>query len=765
MTPREFLARLRRLPDYRRQLLACRILPAQPARFGSLARPLPDAVAASLQAQGIERLYTHQASAVDAARAGADVTIVTSTASGKTLCYNLPVVERLLAEPAARALYLYPTKALAQDQLGKLNAWDFFRELRPATYDGDTPRDERGLVRRKARVILSNPDMLHVSILPNHPAWASFLASLRFVVVDEVHAYRGVFGSHVALVLRRLQRLCEHYGSRPQFLCTSATIANPQAHVERLLGRPTHLVAEDGAPRGERWFALWNPPLLDAKTGERRSAITEATQLFVEMAKAGVRNITFTRARVVAELILRYAQASLRAGDEPLRERIAAYRAGYRAEQRRQLEQRLFHGDLVGVVATNALELGVDVGGLDAVVLVGFPGTIASTWQQAGRAGRSQRPALALMVALDNPLDQFLARNPHYLFEQPPEQATIDPGNPYILLRHLVCAAMEKPLGPEDQARFGPLLARIADALVEAGELRSLDSRYYWSGTGYPARDVDIRSAGGAPYSIFNCGEGDRLLGTVDAETAFRVVYPGAIYLHQGDSYAVERLDLEARAAYVRPVNVPYYTTPRVQSSVTVEEERESHAVGGAQVAFGEVTATTHVIGYRKHRLFSEEVLEQADLDLPPRSYRTEGLWLTVPVEAQVAAAPQGVDLLGAIHAIEHAALAVAPLFAMCDRWDLDGTSHPNPPDLGLPTIFLHDAYPGGVGIADRCYREIEALLARTREAIEGCECEAGCPGCIHSPTCGSMNEPLDKAGAVWLLQRLLGMGQSETPA
>jgi DEAD/DEAH box helicase domain-containing protein len=755
MTPREFLEHLQESGRYAGQLAACRRLPARPPRFGSLDRPLPAALAEALQDSGIRRLYTHQAAAINAARAGESVTVVTTTASGKTLCFNVPVAERMVERRESRALYLYPTKALAQDQLQKLNSWAASLPLRPATYDGDTSGEERRLVRRSARVVLSNPDMLHVSILPNHTAWSQFLAHLDFVVLDEVHSYRGIFGSHVAAVLRRLRRICDHYGSQPRFICTSATIANPHAHVQALTGLDTRVVEEDGSPAPERWFAIWNPPLLSAETGERRSAMTEATWVFAELVRAGLRNITFGRARVVAELILAYARQALADSDPDLADRIASYRAGYTPAQRREIEQRLFRGDLLGVTSTNALELGVDVGALDAVALVGFPGTIASTWQQAGRAGRAGNPALAVLILQDNPLDQFLARQPDYLFDRVVEQAAVDPSNPFILLRHAICAAAEKPLRAGEAVLFGADLPDLLEVLVEAGQLRQLGDRFYWCGTGYPAADVNIRTSGGEPFAIREDADGT-LLGTADAETAFQVVHPGAIYLHQGESYEVENLDLEARSAHVRRVDARYYTTPRISSTVRVVEQLEARAVGAAGAGFGDVLVTSQVLGYRRHELHTERLLEQVDLDLPERTYRTEGLWVSVPPEIERELVRDGGDLLGAIHAVEHAAASIAPLHAMCDRWDVGGASHAQHPDLGRAAIFIHDSHPGGVGIADRCFHALDQLLGETLETIAACPCESGCPACIHSPTCGSRNEPLDKQGALSLLRRIL---------
>jgi DEAD/DEAH box helicase domain-containing protein len=754
LDPDRFLQDLRSSPAYESQIVAIQRFPPREARFSELERPLPGALSATLRAEGIEQFYSHQAGAIDAARRGENVTVVTGTASGKTLCYHVPVAERLLEQPQARALYIFPTKALAHDQLGKLTASGLRERLAPATFDGDTPMGERAWIRRSARVVLTNPDMLHVNLLPRHAEWAHFLAHLEVVVLDEVHTYRGVFGTHVAAILRRLRRLCHHYGGEPRFIATSATIANPGELVERLTGAPTLVIDDDGAPRGERWFALWNPPLLAHQPGERRSSNVEAASLLSTLAQHGSRSIVFTRARVVAELVLRYARQVLAEDAPHLVERLASYRSGYTPSQRREIERRLFDGELLAVTSTNALELGIDVGDLNATVLVGYPGTIASTWQQAGRAGRTGQAALAILVAGSGPLDQFLMRHPAYLFDRSPERATIDPSNPYILLRQLLCAAYEMPLTPADALLFGEDMAEVSQVLAGAGQFTQRMDRWYWNGTGVPSREVDIRSAGGEPYRILD-REG-RLLGTVDAETALQVVYPGAVYLHQGETYEVLHLDLDKRTATVQPSSVDYYTAPRVQATVRIDAEQESRPLGTTRAAFGEVTVTSQVVGYRRQRLVSDTLLENLPLELPPRVYQTEALWLPIPAALQAEARAEGLDLLGAIHAIEHAAIGIAPLHAMCDRNDLGGTSHPSHPDLGLPAILIYDAHPGGVGIASACYESLERLLRETLDNVSACPCEDGCPSCIQSPKCGNNNEPLDKHGAVWVLERLL---------
>lgn len=475
----------------------------------------------------------------------------------------------------------------------------------------------------------------------------------------------------------------------------------------------------------------------------------------------GVRNITFTKARVVAELILRYAQQTLSLEAPELVDRVAAYRAGYTPEQRRQIEQRLFRGDLLGVTATTALELGVDVGHLDACLMVGFPGTIAGTWQQAGRAGRAQQESLAVLVALDGPLDQFLMRQPEYLFNRSPEHAALDPHNPYVLLRQLLCAAHEMPLSESDAARFGEEMAEVAEVLEGAGQLRRAGERWYWAGTGYPAADVDLRTAGGPPFAILNGATG-ALIGTADPQTALQVVYPGAVYLHQGETFLVERLDVEARTAWAQPATVEYYTTPRSNSEVRIERQFESRQIGQTVCALGEVTVKHQVVGYRQQRLLSEAVLKVVELDLPPREFRTEALWFVVPEALQIAGVREGIDLVGSIHALEHALVSLAPLHGMCDLGDLNGASHPNHPDLALPAVFIYDDNPGGAGLADRCYAEAERLFQQALENIAACPCLDGCPSCIHSPRCGSNNQPLDKAGALWLLRGLMSEGVRE---
>jgi len=763
MDVRAFLEELKRQPGYDGQVVYERFVPPRTARYAELSPPLPPALLESLQSQGITRLYTHQVEAVAAVRQHRHVVVVTPTASGKTLCYNLPVLETLSTDPDTRALYLFPTKALAQDQADALAEFGL-PDLTCGTYDGDTPSAQRRTIRERAQIILTNPDMLHLGILPQHYRWANFFRHLRYVVIDDVHVYRGVFGSNVANILRRLRRVCRLHGADPVFICTSATIANPAEFVSALLSVPATVVDADGSPGGPRWFVFWNPPIIDPARAHRRSSYSEATALFVELIRAEVRTIVFAQARKITELIYRYARMELEAHAPQLAGRISAYRAGYLPEERRAIERRLFSGDLLGVASTSALELGIDVGTLDAALLVGYPGSIASTWQRAGRAGRGTDDALVVLIALEDALDQYLMRNPEYLLARPSEHAVIDPENPYILAAHLRCAAAELPLWERDVELFGPRMLEIARILEEHGELGRRRDRWYWIKPGYPAQDVEVRTASGNPFRIFDESR-HRLVGTVDAARAFEQVHPGAVYLHQGEVYVVRQLDLTRRVASVTPGDADYYTQPRSTTDLDILESHKQRPWGATTVFFGDVEVTTQVNAFARKRLFSEEVLGEEPLDLPAQRLQTTALWFAIPAQLEAQVRRQKLDLAGGIHAVEHAAIGVLPLFAMCDRWDLGGVSYPVYPELGAPAIFIYEGHPGGVGIVEKGYELLDELMAATLHAIEACPCEAGCPSCIQSPKCGNMNEPLDKAAAIFLLRGLLGQRASPQSA
>ncbi|MCE5199440.1 MAG: DEAD/DEAH box helicase [Armatimonadota bacterium] len=768
-----FLDTVKSSKEYKGQIAHVELIGRRSAVYSEVEPPVSGETAAALRRMGIDRFYSHQAESIEAVRRGENIVVVTATASGKTLCYNVPVIESLELDRRSRALYIYPTKALAQDQLGKLKQYGM-ESIKAATYDGDTPRQERPFIKSTANIVLTNPDMLHVGILPYHSTWSDLFRNLKYIVIDEVHMYRGVFGAHVANVIRRLRRIAEYYGSHPQFVCASATVNDPGRLVKDLTGVDARVIDSDGSPSGRKVFAFWNPPHLAGK-GERRSANSEAVSLFTRMVESDVRSIVFTKARKTAELILRYARTALHDEKSPNADKIIAYRAGYRPADRREIERKLFDGELIGVTSTTALEVGVDIGGLDAVVMTGYPGTVASTWQQAGRAGRGVQESLAVLIALDNPIDQYMMRNPDYFFSSEHERAIIDSQNPYILADHLLCAAYEIPIDKNEVERiFGERAWEILGMLGDFGQLE-FRKRWFWTGSTYPAADVNIRSAAGGSYSIVSVEGGGAMLGTVDGASVFDTVHPGAVYLHSGESYVVTKLDVIAKAAYVEKSEVYYYTTPGDHTRVSVEAEAESRdlipvpeAIGSesttddrrasTKIKFGDVIVGNRVTHFWRKQLFSDEVLDKIPLDLPETVLHTEAVWITVPDELVGELQERGFDLGGSIHAVEHAAIGLLPLFALCDRQDIGGVSHPNHPDTeDKAAIFIYDGHAGGVGLARTAYDRIEELLTATLVNILECPCEDGCPSCIQSPKCGNNNEPLDKEGAAFLLRSMLG--------
>jgi DEAD/DEAH box helicase domain-containing protein len=754
-----FLHYLLTSPEYKQQIVHIQPIPPRDATIGELDEPLHHTLQSRLEFSGISFLYTHQARAVNAARRGNNVMVATASASGKTLCYNLVVLEAILKDPSSRALYLFPTKALAQDQLRGLNELacpELISFGGCATFDGDTPQSERAEIKRRAKVVLTNPDMLHVGILTNHKSWSRLFRSLKYVVIDEAHVYRGVFGSHVANVLRRLHRVCAYYGSNPQFICCSATIANPGEHAEKLAGLPFVVISEDGSPHGGKSFVFWNPPLIDETGTGRHSSNSEAVFLFTELIRKNIRSLVFTRTRKLTELIYIYTRKQL---GSSLGQLIKPYRAGYLPEDRRQIERELFGGHLLGVVATTALELGVDIGDLEATVLVGYPGSIASTWQQAGRSGRGVGESLSFLIAQDNPLDQYFMHHPDYFFGESFESALTNSENLNILKPHLLCAAWEQPLTDGDGMFFGAAFDRAISELEGDGKLRKSGGRWYLSPKiAHPAQEINIRSTSGKNYAIVDASQGYELMETVEASVAFFQVHPGAIYLHQGESYLVQELDLENRVAIVAPTDVTYYTqTKEIIDIRILKTEREKNC-SGIKVCFGAVDVTNTVVGFKKKMQFSEEVIGEEPLDLPPLRFLTQALWFDLPEAAVERVAEAGLDFAGGLHASEHAAIAMLPLFALCDRNDIGGVSTPIHADTGKAQIFIYDAYPGGVGIAEKGFDMIEKLWAATLEAIEECSCQEGCPSCIQSPKCGNNNEPLDKKAALVLLQGLLGI-------
>ena len=752
-----FLSHLTSLPSYKNQVVHVEHIPSREAEYGKLDHPLHHALQSYLQADGFFPLYSHQAQAVNLAHHGRNIVVVTPAASGKTLCYNIPVLEALLTGEGDRALYIFPTKALAQDQLRSLgNLLSQFPGLTCATFDGDTPTEQRSEIKKKADIVLTNPDMLHFGMLPNHQSWARLFRRLKFVVLDEAHIYRGVFGSHLSHILRRLRRLCALYGTNPQFICCSATIANPQEHIERLVGLPFEVIDRDGSPHGARDFVFWNPPVIDEAKTTRRSVSSEATTIFTELVRVGIRSLTFARTRKLTELI--YIRAREQLSQWALEDQIKPYRGGYLAEERREIERQLFEGQLKGVVSTTALELGVDIGDLDATVLSGYPGSIASTWQQAGRSGRGYEPAMSFLLAMDNPLDQYLMRHPDFFFRKSSENALTDPDNLYILKPHLLCAAWESPLDDGDKRLFGPSFAQAREELEERGLLRNRNGREYLSPTmTYPAQGVSIRSASTRYYAVIDVSEGNREMETVEGSIAFSQLHPGAIYLHQGQAYMVTELDPVAHAAYVTQTDVPYYTQAREINDLRILGQSRRKSIGGVNVYLGKVEVTTRVIGFRKKMQFTEEVIGESPLDLPPQLFQTVALWFDVPGGVVERLIQKHLDLAGGLHAVEHAAIAMLPLFALCDRNDIGGVSTPFHPDTGKPQVFIYDAHPGGVGIAEKGFELVKELWETTLRAIEECPCREGCPSCIQSPKCGNNNQPLDKEAAKLLLRELVG--------
>lgn len=755
----DFLARLKKQSFYDGQICHQQEIPPRPARYGVLDTPLDARLQSALELHRLYPLYSHQTEAINRIRRGENVMVSTSSASGKSMCYNLPVMQAMLETPRSCAIYLFPTKALAQDQLGRIRHLftpSIIRADEVDTFDGDTTGSERAAVRRNARLIITNPDMLHVSILPNHKSWDRILRNLRFVVVDEAHAYRGVFGSNVALVLRRLRRLCQAYGSSPQFILSSASIENPEEHASSLTGMPFKVVSDDGSPKGGKDFIFWNPPLIDEDRGIRRSANSESSLLFSHLISESIRSICFTRTRRLSELLANYTRDRLGEIAPAYAKRIKTYRAGYLPEERRQIERELACGALIGVVATNALELGVDIGDLDATVLTGYPGTIASTWQQAGRSGRREDRSLSFLVGLDNPLDQYLMRQPEFFFGRGFENALVNPENPHILRSHLLCAAWEIALTRGDQNFFGEAMKVETARLLEEGLLKERRGRLFLSPSlSYPAGDVSIRSASADHFSLIEARTG-KLLETLETSHAFMQAHLGAVYLHQGEGYVVTDFDLASKTIKAESTAAAYYTVAKELTDVRILNTHKKKTFGLLEVCLGEAEVSVDVVSFRKKVQFTEEILGEEPLDLPTQHFRTVALWFGLPQEAINRIAGDGLDFAGGIHGAEHAAIGILPLFAMCDRNDIGGLSTPLHPDTGKPQIFIYDACPGGVGIAEKGFELVRELWQATLAAIKECPCKEGCPSCIQSPKCGNNNKPLDKRGAAILLEGLL---------
>jgi DEAD/DEAH box helicase domain-containing protein len=759
---------------------AVRRMPATDARCAPMVAGVDARLVAALRQRGITELYTHQAAAIAHAIAGDNVVVTTPTASGKTLCYNLPVLNAILAEPASRALYLFPTKALAQDQLAELDRLaraiheTAGLDLGVFTYDGDTPQDARRAIRARAQVVLTNPDMLHSGILPHHPKWARLFENLRFIVIDELHAYRGVFGSHLANVLRRLRRVCRHYGSDPRFVCSSATIANPRDLAERLTERPFELVEESGAPRGERYFFFVNPPIVNRQLGIRRSYTQETRRVALEFLRRGLQVIVFAQSRLVTEVLTRYLKDAFQ-GPLGADDAIRGYRGGYLPNRRREIEKGLREGDVRAVVATSALELGVDIGALDVAILAGYPGTIAATWQRAGRAGRRTGPSAAVLVASSAPLDQYVVRTPAYFFEASPEHALINPDNLQILLAHVKCAAFELPFGTREV--FGrEAVQEILRVLAEEGlvhladgQAPGEDAHWHWTSESYPADAISLRSVSSDNFVVVDTTDHTRVIGETDFSSAPSTLHEKAIYIVEGTLYQVERLDFENRKAYVRRVECDYYTDAIRYDRVTILDTFETapapplrataaEPAAGAPWSHGEVHVVSRVVGFKKIKFYTNENVGSGELDLPEQEMHTTGCWLTIPRPVMTALPGGRDDRRDGVVGLATAMRQIAQFLLMCDRqdvgvsigsaladavaaqalsttpqgspWGHGGAGQP-PVDYDEPRIFVYDNYPGGIGLSEPLFRMRGPLLDRTRALIAGCPCESGCPSCV----------------------------------
>jgi DEAD/DEAH box helicase domain-containing protein len=752
--PQAFLDRLTVDPDAAASLVHVEDLPARVPRILPFPDDLPEVLAGRLGLLGIEGLYPHQAEGLASLAAGGNVVLATGTASGKSLVYQIAAATDALTVPKATAIFLFPTKALARDQLRGIRALKL-PQLKAAVFDGDTPQAERPLIRSNANIVLTNPDMLHLSILPDHARWATFFHRLSLVVVDEAHVLRGVFGSHVSMVLRRLRRLVDAAGGSPRWCLATATVGNPGELAERLTGLDVDVVREDASPRGRKLFALWNPPVVDEESGARRSALSEASWTMAALVDEGARTIGFARTRRATELLAEFTRRAV--SDPQARPRIKSYRAGYLAEDRRRIERQLADGELLAVASTNALELGIDIGSLDAAVLTGYPGTRASMWQQAGRAGRREASSLSMLIAQDDPLDQYLAQHPADLFERPAEDAVIDPTNPYVIGPHLRCAARERPLGDDELTTFfGEEAVPAVDSLIAAGALaRRPTGLIHDVGRTSPHREIDIRSGSGHVYRIVLAGTGE-LLGTSDEHRAFGTLHAGAVYLHQGEQYLVRELDLAGRVALVEEADPEYYTQARDVTDIRVVERLDDRPLGDADVAFGDVHVTNEVVGFVRKSVATGEIVGDEELTLPAVTLETRATWWTLPPGLIADAGVGSRDLPGGIHAAEHCAIGLLPLVATCDRWDIGGVSTPLHEDTGLTTIFVYDGYTGGAGITERGFANVERWLRATLERLRDCPCKDGCPSCVQSPKCGNGNEPLDKAAATSLLATVL---------
>ncbi|MHA1248544.1 MAG: DEAD/DEAH box helicase [Candidatus Helarchaeota archaeon] len=779
MNLNDFINKIRKSEFYINQIVHIENIPPKEPKFGQLQIEIPEPIIAALEKRGITRLYIHQTKAINLIYENKNIIVVTPTASGKTLCYNIPIFAKILNDPTTRALYIYPTKALARDQLEKiLELSELINngvQITAAVYDGDTKKEDRPKIRNNLpNIILTNPDMLHYGILPNHfKFWENLFRNLKFIVIDEIHAYRGVFGSNVAYIIRRLNRICDYYGSRPIFICCSATIANPKEFVEKLCGIKFEIVNENGAASGLKKFILWNPPIIERKNKRstsklRKSAISEATELFVFHVLNNIHNLTFTKARKTSELIFRSSRRLLdKKGFRNLYNRVCSYTGAYLADDRRLIEKGLLEKNLIGVITTNALELGIDIGTLDACILVGYPGTIISTWQQAGRSGRGMSESVVTLIAMNDPIDQFLMNNPKYLFKKPIESAIIDTKNIYIMMNHLLCAAYELALNEEDKKYF-KFLDDILEILVDEGYLKIDDGDYIYNKNDYPASSFSIRCVENDFIDVIMINENNskKKLLSLEKSRALKEVHEDAVYFYMGDSYRIESLDLNKKVALARlipPEKANTYTEPTINTKIEIlNTELEKRIKQKYSIKFGEVKVIENITAFNEIDENNHQLLFTKNLTLPPNIFDTSSCWIPIENNIIELVKKYNRDLGGSIHAIEHAMIAMLPLHAMCDRRDLGGTSISYHPQLNTAGIFIYDGYPGGIGLTEKGYEIINTWLENVLDLIKNCECYNGCLGCIMSPKCGSRNAPLDKEGAIMILHELLELPQYE---
>ncbi|MBM9616461.1 DEAD/DEAH box helicase [Desulfobulbus rhabdoformis] len=753
----EYIQALKGSPRFGPQVVHHQQLSGRKARFGSLKQPLPPALQQALKQSGYTRFFSHQQEAIDRIRAGEDVIVATPTASGKSLIYNVPVLESVLSDATTHALYLFPLKALAQDQLRWINEFSqHLPELEKNVAlicDGDTSDYKRRKMREKPpNILITNPDMLHLSMLGYNDNWSLLWQGLRYIIIDEVHTYRGVFGSHMAWVMRRLIRICKKFGVSPQFILSSATVGNPAELAHELIDREVAVVSESGAPRGQRHFIMFDP--ID-------SAAAAACQMLEASLKRGLRTIVYTQARKMTELI--YIWTRDRLGD--LSDKLTSYRAGFLPEERREIEERLTSGNLLGVISTSALELGIDIGSLDICILVGYPGTIMATWQRGGRVGRRQRDSLIIMVGQEDALDQYFLRHPQDFFEREVESAVLNPSNPVIAQKHLLCAATESPLRADEAVVKTPAAqTAITELVAQAELLLGSDGRTWFSGRKYPHRDVDLRGSGRS-LTIRVSGKKKSVLGQIDGNRALKECHPGAIYLHRGETYLIEQLDLDAGEIRATRKQVNYFTRTmgtketEILATQALVERKTSTPEFSYRIGLGRLKVTDQVTGFQRRLVSGHRVISTQPLELPPTVFETEGLWIEIPARLQEQLETSLLHFMGGIHALEHAAIGIFPLLVLCDRNDIGGISYPLHPQLKKPAVFIYDGQPGGVGLSREAFHKASELLASTLVAIASCPCETGCPSCVHSPKCGSGNRPIDKEAAH---QLLLGLGAQE---